>query len=66
MSVFEMYRQIKFAADDSGEELKLYPREQITWQDLVAYNSLTGQNVSKFEVDLIMGLDAIFEGREND
>jgi hypothetical protein len=37
----------------------------INWQDLVAYKSVTGETISLLETELIMGIDAIFEARDD-
>jgi len=37
----------------------------INWRDLVAYKSMTGETISLLETELIMGIDAIFEGRND-
>lgn len=63
--LFEKYRELKFTIDRSGETFTLYPRNQLQWQDLVAYKEATQQTISIHEAELIMGIDAIFEGRDN-
>lgn len=65
LSTFEKYRELKFSRRVTDDEIKLYAREMLNWQDLVAYRDITGQNISMYEVDLIMGIDAIFEGRDD-
>ncbi len=65
LSTFEKYRELKFTRRVTEDEVKLYARDTLNWSDLVAYKSVTGQNISMYEVDLIMGLDAIFEGRSD-
>lgn len=64
-AVFDKYRSLKFVQRDNGESLVLYPRDQLKWQDLVAYKNVTGDSISLLEAELIMGIDAIFEGRED-
>lgn len=65
IDVYEKYRSLKFVQRDNGESLVLYPREQLSWQDLVAYKSITGDSIGLLEAELIMGIDGIFEGRED-
>lgn len=65
VSVWDKYRSIKFVQRDTGESLVLCPRDIIKWQDLVAYTSVTRDTISLLDAELIMGIDAIFEGREN-
>ena len=65
LSVMDKYRSLKFVQRDNGESLELYPRDQIKWQDLVAYKNVTGDSISLLDAELIMGIDAIFEGRED-
>lgn len=62
---FEKYRELKFVQRDNGDSIVIYPRDLLRWQDLVAYKEATGQRISYLETELIMGLDAIFEGRED-
>lgn len=63
--VHEKYRELKFIQRLDEEVLKLIPREMLTWQDLRAYTDITGRRISYFDAELIMGLDAIFEGRND-
>lgn len=65
LCTFEKYRELKFTKRITENEVKLYARDTLNWPDLLAYKSVTGQNVSMHEADLIMGLDAIFEGRND-
>lgn len=63
--VWDKYRGLKFIQRDTGESLVLCPRDILNWQDLVAYKSVTGETISLLEAELIMGIDAIFEGRND-
>ena len=63
--VWDKYRSLKFIQRDTGESLVLCPRDILNWQDLVAYKSMTGETISLLEAELIMGIDAIFEGRND-
>jgi hypothetical protein len=65
LTTFEKYRALKFTRRVTDDEVKLYARDTLNWSDLLAYKDVTGQNISMYEVDLIMGLDAIFEGRSD-
>jgi len=65
LSTFEKYRELKFSRRVTDDEIKLYARDMLNWQDLVAYRDITDQNITMYEVDLIMGIDAIFEGRDD-
>ncbi|ECB1254649.1 hypothetical protein EU404_20155 [Salmonella enterica subsp. enterica serovar Weltevreden] len=65
LTTFEKYRDVKFTRRVDDDEVKLYPRGQLSWSDLVAYSSISGQNIGMFESEIIMGLDAIFEGRND-
>ncbi len=67
LPAWEKYRGLKFM-QRVGEDgrLVLHPRDALTWAELVAYGGVTGDKITPFESDLIMGLDAIFEGREYD
>lgn len=63
--LWDKYRSLKFIQRDTGEAVVLCPRDIINWHDLVAYKSVTGETISLLECELIMGLDAIFEGRND-
>lgn len=65
LGVFDKYRMIKFAQRHTDEAVKLYAREMLNWQDIIAFTSATGHSLSLLEAELIMGIDAIFEGRED-
>lgn len=65
-TTFEKYRELKFTKREDDDGVKLYARDTLRWPDLVAYSSVTGQNIGMYEAELIMGLDAIFEGRNDD
>lgn len=63
--VMGKYRSLKFVQRRTDDAVSLYPRDQLKWQDLVAYKEVTGDSISLLEAELIMGLDGIFEGRED-
>jgi len=63
--LFARYRELKFIQRDDGERITIYPREMLRWQDLVAYKEITGNEISLLDAELIMGIDGIFEGRED-
>lgn len=65
VAVWDKYRSLKFIQRDTGDSIVLSPRDIISWQDLVAYKSVTGEAISLLESELIMGIDAIFEGRDD-
>lgn len=63
--VMAKYRALKFVQRRTDDAVKLYPREQLSWQDLVALQQTTGERITLLESELIMGLDGIFEGRDD-
>ena len=63
--VMDKYRSLKFVQRRTDDAVVLYPREQLSWQDLAAYKGVTGDSISLLEAELIMGLDGIFEGRDD-
>ena len=65
LGVFDKYRMIKFAQRHTDEAVKLYAREMLNWQDIIAFKAATGHSLSLLESELIMGIDAIFEGRDD-
>lgn len=65
IGVFEKYRELKFIQRETGDTINIYPRDMLNWNDLMAYKAITSQEISMLEAELIMGLDAIFEGRED-
>jgi len=66
LDVFEKYRELKFMQRDDGDRVILIPREPIKWADIKDYKDVTGRDISHLETELIMSLDAIFEGRDHD
>lgn len=65
ISLMDKYRALKFLQRETGDKITIYPRGMLRWQDLSAYKEATGNTISYFEAELIMGIDAIFEGRED-
>lgn len=63
--LMDKYRKLKFIQRETTSGITLIAREMLNWQDLVAYKSVTGDTISVLEAELIMGIDAIFEGRED-
>lgn len=63
--VMAKYRALKFVQRRTDDAVKLYPREQLSWQDLAAFKQTTGERITLLESELIMGLDGIFEGRDD-
>lgn len=63
--VMAKYRALKFVQRRTEGAVKLYPREQLSWQDLAAFQQTTGERITMLESELIMGLDGIFEGRDD-
>lgn len=65
LGALDKFRELKFIRRDDGESVTLYAREMLAWSDLKAYQDMSGQSISYFETELIMGLDAIFEGKDD-
>lgn len=65
VATFEKYRGLKFLQRETNDSIRLYPRDMLTWRDLLDYQKATGHHISMLEAELIMGIDAIFEGRED-
>ena len=65
IGTFEKYRALKFLQRSTNDSIRLYPRDMLNWRDLLDYQQATGNNISMLEAELIMGIDAIFEGRED-
>ncbi len=63
--LIDKYRKLKFIQRETASEITLIAREMLNWQDLEAFKSATGETISMLEAELIMGIDAIFEGRDN-
>lgn len=63
--LMDKYRKLKFIQRETTSEITLIAREMLNWQDLEAFKSATGEEISILEAELIMGIDAIFEGRDN-
>lgn len=65
METFEKYRGLKFLQRVTDDTIRLYPRDMLNWRDLLDYQKATGHHISMLEAELIMGIDAIFESRED-
>ncbi|QHJ79785.1 MAG: hypothetical protein [Caudoviricetes sp.] len=65
MSVVDKYRELKFLRRQTDEGLLLYPRDMLTWQDLDAFQRVSGQRLTMLESEIIMGIEGIFEGRDD-
>lgn len=65
IGTMEKYHELKFIRRVESDEIKLYARDTLSWQDLLCYSQVTGNEISMHEAELIMGLEAIFEGRED-
>lgn len=63
--VVDRYRELKFLQRRTDDGLLLYPRDMLTWQDLIAYKQVTGNMISYLEAELLMGIDGIFEGKDD-
>lgn len=66
LDVFGKYRELKFMQREDADTIVLIPRRAIAWHDIKNYKDITGQTIGFLESELIMGLDAIFEGRDHD
>lgn len=62
LRILDKYYALKFVSRNNT----LYPREMLQYHQLTAYAELHKQPFTLLEVDLIMGLDALFEGRNED
>ena len=58
--IYSDYYRLKFASVETDDGLKLIARPAITFTELKSYSV----ELSRFETDIIMSLDAIFESRE--
>ena len=65
LDVFDKYRALKFVRRETEEAVKLYARDMLNWQDIIAFKAATGHSLSILECELIMGLDAVFEGKDD-
>lgn len=65
LDVFDKYRALKFVRRETDEAVKLYARDMLNWQDIIAFKAATGHSLSILECELIMGLDAVFEGKDD-
>lgn len=65
IDTMDKYRALKFLQRHTSDSIRLYPRDMLTWRDLLDYQKATGHHISMLEAELIMGIDAIFEGRED-
>lgn len=65
IGTMEKYRELKFIQRETSDNITIYPRDMLKWSDVAAYKEVTGQKISLLEAGLIMGIDAIFESRED-
>ena len=57
------YRRLKFAVNRTDEGLVLIPRGALGFVEVDAYCRTTGAKLQSWEVEAIMDIDGIFEGR---
>lgn len=62
MRILDKYYALKFVSRRNV----LTPREMLQYHHLTAYAELHKQRFTLLEVDTIMGLDALFEGRNEE
>lgn len=62
--IYEEYRKLKFSIVKKDGSIVLYPRQQLTYAELDSYSRVTQSKLKTWELNLIMDIDAIFEGRE--
>lgn len=65
IGTLEKYRDLKFVQRDDGETIINYPRDMLGWHHLDAYRRVSGQPLTMLESELIMGIDGVFEGRDD-
>lgn len=63
--LMEKYRSMKFLRRLTEDTVLMYPRDMLTWQDLDAFQRVSGQSLTMLESELIMGIEGIFEGRND-
>lgn len=63
--LYDEYRKLKFSIAKKDDGYVLYPRSQLTYTELNSYIKLTESLLKQWEVNLIMDIDAIFEGRSH-
>ena len=63
--VMDKYRSLKFVQRRTDDAIALYPREQLQWQDLQAYQQITVEPNILLDAEHIMGLDGIIVGRDD-
>jgi hypothetical protein len=59
------YRKLKFATLRKDDGITLMARGQLGFTDVDAYMRVTGASLAPWEVEAIMNIDAIFEGRDH-
>jgi hypothetical protein len=59
------YRKLKFATLRNDDGITLMARGQLGFVDVDAYMRVTGVSLAPWEVEAIMNIDAIFEGRDH-
>ena len=64
-SVYSHYKRLKFGRMVADDVVTLMPRDAIGFTDIRSYCRLHDVELSPHEVQIIMDIDALFEGREN-
>lgn len=65
-SLMDKYRSLKFIRRVKDDTVLVYPRGMLSWHDLDAFQRVSGQRLTMLESELIMGIEGIFEGRDDD
>lgn len=65
LPVYAKYKRIRFGRMIGDEAVTLIPRRPLQFAELAAYSQITGDEITPLEVDVIMSIDAIFEGSKH-
>jgi len=63
--LMDKYRSLKFIRRIKDDVVNIYPRDMLTWHDLESFQRVSGHKLSMLESELIMGIEGIFEGRDD-
>ncbi len=65
ISTYEKFKSLKFAEAQHEDKVVLVNRGQIRFSEIKAFKDTVGYDLTYLDVELIMGMDALFEGGNN-
>lgn len=63
--LYAKYKRLRFGRKVDADAVTLVPRAALQYAELQAYSQISGDAFTPLEADIIMSIDAIFEGSEH-